>query len=189
MSDKISPEQAQRVYEKADCLHTTEEVSQAMDAVAAKVAQDLQDKNPLLLCVMVGGMLPAAWLIERLPFPVHVDYVHATRYRSGITGHSLEWVSRPRTSLRGRTVLIIDDVLDGGVTLAGIVEYCQEEQAQDVRTFVLADKIRSREPGAIETADYTALSVPNRYIFGCGLDYKEYWRNAPGIFAACDEHC
>jgi len=138
--------------------------------------------DTLTLAVMLGGLIPAARLLDRLDFPLDVDYIHATRYRGEIRGTELQWRARPSAELRDRVVLIVDDILDEGLTLAGIVDYCRSAGAAEIYTAVLVDKQHDRKP-AIQRADFTGLRVEDRYVFGYGMDYKGYLRNAPGIFA------
>jgi hypoxanthine phosphoribosyltransferase len=116
-----------------------------------------------------------------------VDYVHATRYRGGIVGHDLEWRTKPHITLKDRTVLVVDDILDGGVTLQGIIDYCKEEGAKEVFSAVLVEKDAPREIGGMLKADFTGVRVENRYVFGYGMDYKRYLRNTRGIFAVAEE--
>jgi len=182
------PEQIREVYAKATCLHTREEVDAALDKMAKEIHNKLENSNPVLLCVMVGAIVPAGHLLTRLDFPLEVDYVHATRYQSGLRGGEIHWRAEPKTQLKDRTVIVLDDVLDGGVTLAAVVEYCKEQQATAVYTAVLVDKKHKREPGGLEQADFTGITTGDRYIIGYGLDYKEYLRNVPGIYAIAPEH-
>ena len=182
------PEKIKTVYEKSTCLFTTKEVEAALDRMAIKIHQQLNDKNPVLLCVMIGGLVPLGNLLPRLDFPLEVDYVHATRYSGGISGGELHWKVRPSLSLTGRTVLIVDDILDGGVTLAAIVEEVKRMGAAYVYTAVLVDKHHKRVEHGLKHADFVGLEVDDHYIFGYGMDYNEYLRNAPGIFVVAPEH-
>ena len=182
------PQQIQEVYKKATCLYTTDDVSQALDKMAAEIHSKLENENPVVLCVMIGAIIPLGHLLTRLDFPLEVDYVHATRYRGQLQGGEIHWKSTPRVDLNGRTVLIVDDVLDGGITLQAIVDYCQEQGAKAVFTAALVEKQNTRIDGGLEKADFIGLSCDDRYIFGYGLDYKEYLRNAPGIYAVAPEH-
>ena len=182
------PEKIQEVYESAACLHTKKEIEAELDRLALEIHTKLCDKNPILLCVMIGGLVLTGNLLPRLDFPLSLDYVHATRYRGELIGHELAWKAKPSFNLKNRTVLIIDDILDQGVTLQAIVDYCHNEGATEVLTAVLLDKRDCRLPEGLPTADFTGLVIPDRYVFGYGLDYKEYLRNAPGIFMAAPEH-
>lgn len=182
------PEKIREVYEKSSCLFTANEVEAALDRMAIDIHRDLKDKNPILLCVMIGGMVPLGNLLPRLDFPLEVDYVHATRYRGEISGGEIHWKVKASSDLKGRTVLVVDDILDGGVTLASILDYVREEGADEVFSAVLVDKHHKRVENGLSNADYVGLEVDDHYIFGYGMDYKEYLRNAPGIFVVAPEH-
>lgn len=182
------PSQIQNVYDKATQLYSTAEVEAALDKMAEEIHNVLHDKNPILLCVMIGGLVPLGNLLPRLDFPLEVDYLHATRYRGEIYGSELHWKVRPSLSLAGRTVLIVDDILDAGVTLAAIVEEVKAQGADVVQTAVLVNKKFSRAENGLQVADYVGLDVDDHYVFGYGMDYHEYLRNAPGIYVVAPEH-
>nr|VFJ66231.1 MAG: hypoxanthine phosphoribosyltransferase [Candidatus Kentron sp. FW] len=178
----IPPEQIDRILHEADLLCTPEEIESAYDRIATAITRTLgRTSNPLILTVPIGGLFPAAEIISRLDFPLEVDYIHATRYRGDTTGKDLHFLARPQISLNGRTVIVIDDILDEGPTLAGILDFCKQNGAHRVYSAVLVEKQRDR--GGIRHADFTGLIVENRYVFGCGMDYKGYLRNVPGIYA------
>lgn len=179
----IDLQHVRQVMDEADCLFSQAEVEAAMDRMALQITAELADSNPLVYSVMNGGLVIAGQLVTRLNFPMEVGYLHATRYRNKLSGGELFWKARAEHSLVDRTVLIIDDILDEGHTLAAIVEYCKDAGAAEVKTAVLLDKQHTRKAYPGMRADYTGLDVVDRYIFGFGLDYKGYWRNAPGIFA------
>ena len=187
MNQIISPEFIRDVSKRATCLYTREQVQAAIDAMALKISEDLSESNPVVLCVMIGGVVPTGMLLTRLDFPLQVDYVHATRYKDQIVGQEIEWIVRPSVSLEKRTVLIVDDILDGGVTLSHIAEFCKTKGAKEVKTAVLVEKQTERHQSALQKADYTGAIVEDRFIFGYGMDYKRYLRNAPGIYAVCKE--
>jgi len=184
----LLPQYIKEVYEKSTCLYTSEEVGTALDEMAKIIHERISDKNPLLLCVMIGGLVTTGNLLPRLDFPLELDYVHATRYQSGTRGRELTWKVQPRASLKDRTILVIDDILDGGITLAAIVDHCKEQGATEVLTAVLVNKQNARLAGGLPEADIVGLEVDNRYVFGYGLDYKEYLRNAPGIYEVASQH-
>lgn len=186
MSTSPSPQLIREVSRRATCLLTAAQVDRALDEMAQKISEDLAHANPVVLCVMIGGVVPTGMLLTRLDFPLQVDYVHATRYRENFVGDELEWLVRPRVSLENRTVLVVDDILDGGVTLAKIVEHCHEVGASDVKTAVLVEKQTSRVEHALQKANYTGAVVEDKFVFGYGMDYKRYLRNAPGIYAVSE---
>lgn len=182
------PEDIQHIYESSKCLYTIEQVGAALDTMAAAMNTTLAEENPIFLCVVVGGIVPLGNLLVRLNFPLEVDYIHATRYRGETTGGKIHWKAKPTSDLKGRTVVVVDDILDSGITLEEVVKFCDAEGAKKVFTAVLVDKVDARDPIGLQTADFTGLDVPNEYVFGYGMDYKEYLRNAPGIFSVAPEH-
>ena len=142
----------------------------------------LAGRDPVVLAVMTGGLIPAGQLLPRMRCPLVLDYIHATRYRDGVCGGEIEWICKPRIPLQDRTVLVVDDILDEGYTLKAILDYCEEQGAREVLSAVLVDKRHNREK-AMPAATFTGLSVDDRYVFGAGMDYKGYLRNAPAIYA------
>ena len=148
----------EQVAKDADRLYTPDDVEVALDSMARDISKELSPSNPLLLSVMIGGLITAGKLLPRLHFPLEVDYIHVTRYRGNLEGRDVEWRSRPNTSMKGRAVLIVDDILDEGVTLAALVEFCREHGAAAVYTAVLVDKDHERK-SSIRRADFTGLVV------------------------------
>ncbi|MFA7095080.1 MAG: hypoxanthine-guanine phosphoribosyltransferase [Gammaproteobacteria bacterium] len=175
-------EHVHAVYAQADVLYRAEEVEAALDRMAAEITRVLKDSNPLVIGVMTGGMIPAGRILPRLDFPLEIDYLHATRYCGETRGGKLHWIARPQTPLRDRVVLIVDDILDEGLTLAAILEECRAEGAKAVYSAVLVEKLHDRKAKGAH-ADFVGLQVVDRYVFGYGMDYKGYLRNAPGIYA------
>jgi hypoxanthine phosphoribosyltransferase len=172
-----------RVLARAEPVADRAAVEEALDAMAAAITRDLAGTDPLVLAVMIGGLLPAAWLLQRLEFPLQLDYVHASRYRGGTSGgECIDWIARPRASLEGRSVLVVDDILDEGHTLAAILAYCRAQGAASVRSAVLVEKIHDRRAAGLE-ADYTGLRTGDRYLFGCGMDYHEHHRQYAAVYA------
>lgn len=171
------------ILDNVDCLYDYQAINTALDKMAIAITNELGDSNPIMLTVMTGAMIPAGHLVTRLPFPLEMDYIHATRYRGSMRGGDLHWLVEPRTSLKDRTVLIVDDIMDGGLTLSAIIDYCKQAKAKAVYTAVLVNKLRKREPTVDFEPDFIGISIEDRYVFGFGLDYEEYWRNMPGIYA------
>lgn len=177
-------EEINRVRATADLLHSEQEVEAAIDKIAQEINIAFTDRNPLVLCVINGGIVAAGKLLPRLTIPLTLDSIHASRYQNQTSGGSVKWLVQPETPLKGRTVLIVDDILDEGITLEAIYDYCREQGATAVYSAVLVDKILDHQKTV--TADFIGLRVVNRYLFGYGMDYKGYLRNAPGIYA-CKE--
>ena len=175
-------EEAQAVLRQADCLHDAAAVTAAYERMAAVIREQYAGKNALLLCVMNGGAIPAMEILRRLDFAFEFDYLHATRYRGETTGSGLLWKAYPEISLRERHVLVIDDILDEGHTLKAIQDFLKTQDALSVKTAVLAEKLHERKAPGVH-AEIVGLTVEDRYVFGCGMDYKGYWRQLPGIWA------
>ena len=176
-------EHIKKIRAEADCLLSEAQITAALDDMARKMTADLADKNPILCCVMNGGLYLTGQLMSRLQFPLEVDYIHATRYRETTRGDELEWRARAQKDFRGRVLVVIDDILDEGITLAAILKYFRAEGAAEVFSAVLVDKVHTRKFVQSVPADYCGLTVEDRYVFGCGMDYKGYWRNLPAIYA------
>ncbi len=181
----ITPQEARAVLEQADCLHDAAAVDAALDRLAAEITARLGERNPLVLCIMQGGLIPGGLLLPRLEFPLQMDYIHATRYGGGTRGGELRWIVRPCASLQGRVVLLIDDIHDEGLTLDAIARDCQAAGATAVYSAVLVNKRHSRKHGL--SADFAGLDVEDRYVFGCGMDYHGYLRNLPAIYAVRED--
>ncbi|MDP2826872.1 MAG: hypoxanthine-guanine phosphoribosyltransferase [Sulfuritalea sp.] len=177
----MSPQDAQRIFDEADLLCTAEESALAVRRVAAEVSQRLRDANPLVLAVMGGAVVFTGQLLPQLAFPLDFDYLHVSRYGDVTTGGQLAWIVEPRCAIAGRVVLVVDDILDEGVTMAAIVKRLQEQGAAEVLSAVFADKNLGRaKPVA---ADFVGVHLPNRYVFGYGMDVKGAWRNLPAVYA------
>lgn len=183
MTERVTDQEIREVYIKADLLFDEAEVQQALHRMAFEISTDLADEKPVVMPVMNGGMVIAGQLLTKLNFPLEVDYLHATRYRNTTSGNELEWKNFPNMSVKGRVILVVDDIYDEGHTLASVVEYLHAEGAARVLVAVLLNKIHDRKSQPELQPDYTGFEIEDRYVFGFGLDYKGFWRNAPGIFA------
>ncbi|HZH44376.1 MAG TPA: hypoxanthine-guanine phosphoribosyltransferase [Lysobacter sp.] len=169
----------------SELIHDRDALEQAIVRMAARIHNDFAGSRPLLLTVMHGGMPFASRLAMELGargFDLEFDYLHATRYRGATLGGALVWKHRPATPLRGRRVLLADDIVDEGHTLHAITRWCREQGAAEVRIAALAVKRHNRcVPGV--AADYAGVQVPDRYVFGYGMDFHEQGRNLPAIYA------
>ncbi len=180
---KLDPQDYDAVAARAVRLVTPEEINSALDRMAASVTERLAGKDPLVLCVMTGAVFVAGLLLPRLRFQLRVDYIHASRYQGATRGGEMVWHYRPSDAIRGQDILVLDDVLDEGITLRHVVDACRADGALTVQTAVLVAKERHH---ACE-ADIVGVQVEDRYLFGYGLDYKGYFRNSDGIYAVADE--
>jgi len=171
----------ERLRAEAECLFDATTVQHAVDQLAVRLAVRLDGSDPLVLCVMNGGLILTAELLLRLHFPLEVGYLHATRYRNGTAGGALSWRAKPGEEVRGRTVLVVDDVLDAGTTLAAVVEELARLGAARIVTSVLV--VKEVASTTRIRVDEAALQCPDRYLFGHGMDYRGHWRNLGGIYA------
>lgn len=173
------------ILASADVIHTEEEVAAAVSRVAREITEKLGETNPLLLVVMSGGVPFAGHLMTQLHFPLEFDYLHVTRYGQETSGGALSWRAAPWTPVKGRTVIILDDILDEGLTLAAIVERMKELGATACYTAVATDKLNGKKKPL--KADFVALTVPDRFVFGYGMDVRGAFRNLPAIYAMKEE--
>ncbi|MFK7159925.1 hypoxanthine-guanine phosphoribosyltransferase [Marinospirillum sp. MEB164] len=179
----LALKKAQQILADADCLITEEQISAAFDRMAEDVTAELGERLPLIFSVMNGGLFATSELVKRLKFPLEMDYMHATRYRMETKGGELDWRVSPQVSLKDRYVLVVDDILDEGATLAAIMEFCRAQGAAGVYSAVLVDKKHDRKAFPDLKASFTGLEVEDRFLFGCGMDFQGYFRNLPAIYA------
>lgn len=179
----INAQKALAVLNNAELICSREDVERALDCMAVEITRRLKHLDPLVLVVMNGAFMPAAHLFTRLDFPFQIDYLHVTRYRGATEGRELNWIVPPRCPLQGRVILVVDDIFDEGATLKAILAHLRQCQAEAVYSAVLVNKQHDRKVAELEV-DFIGLQVKDRYVFGCGMDYKEYWRNLPAIYAA-----
>jgi hypoxanthine phosphoribosyltransferase len=178
-------EDAVDVMRQAECLFTMADIHAACDRLASAINRDLAGRELIVLCIMNGGLVATGLLLPRLTMPLRVDYLHATRYREQTSGTDLHWRVEPSNDLAGRHVLVVDDILDEGYTLQAIMDFCEAQGAASVSAAVLVQKVHER--GVRPPVAYIGLQVPDRYVFGAGMDYRGYWRNAAGIYAVAEE--
>jgi hypoxanthine phosphoribosyltransferase len=164
----------------AEEICSESEVGAAVDRIAVALTVALQDMNPVVIAIMQGGLYFTGMLMQRMVFPLQQGYVHVGRYGEETTGGELVWNASNHPPLGGRHVLLVDDILDHGVTLKALHDWALQENASGVTSAVLVRK-RVQEQ-AIE-ADYCALQCEDRFLFGCGMDFSEYGRNLPSIYA------
>ena len=166
----------------AECLYDRDAIDSLMDLQAAYLNVRYANKSPLVLCVMTGALVYAGQLLPRLNFSLELDYVHASRYGDARSGGKLNWLAYPRQTILDREVLLLDDILDEGVTLHEIAQWLKVHGARSVEIAVLTHKEKP-VPQPCQP-DYPALKTPDRYVYGFGLDVEGLWRNANGIYVA-----
>lgn len=171
----------QQLLNQATLIHNAEAVTSAINRLGVEITQALSTATPVVICVMGGGVVFAGQLLTQLSFPLELDYVHASRYQNNTVGLVLDWKALPKLDLSGRTVLIVDDILDEGITLLAIQEKCLALGAKQVLSAVLVEKTLDHTKPI--QADFVGLEVPNRYVFGYGMDAYGWWRNLSSIYA------
>jgi len=174
-------EEVREVRRRARCLYTAAEVDTALAAMARRISLELGERNPIVMAVMQGGVFASVELCKHFEFPYRFDFLHVTRYGEELAGGTLEWRVRPGAELAGATVLLVDDVLDRGTTLAAVQEELRRIRVAALYTAVLVTKDVARL--ATPRVDFAALSAGDDYLVGSGMDYKGYWRGLPGVYA------
>jgi hypoxanthine phosphoribosyltransferase len=174
----------QDVRRRARRLYSARDVARALDRMAAELTPLLEHTNPVVLAVMHGGAFTAIELCRRFQFAHELDYVHVTRYRGKTRGGGIAWRARPRSALRGRTVLVVDDILDHGKTLRALDDELERIGIEKRLCAVLVVKrvaIADRPSVTV-----TGLAVDDVYVFGSGIDYRGYWRGLAGVHAVAE---
>jgi len=172
---------AWRILETAELIHSAAAVDAAIVRVAAEISVKLKDQYPLVLSVMGGAVVFAGRILPLLVFPLDFDYIHATRYGTTTSGGQVDWKVEPKGNVAGRVVLVLDDILDVGDTMHAIRERLLGLGARAFYCAVLTDKKKIAAKPI--RADFVGLSLPDRYVFGCGMDAHGAWRNLPAIYA------
>lgn len=174
--------QTQSLLDNADLLFDEAACRSALHKIAADITRDLSDKYPLILPVMGGAVVFSGQLLPLLHFPLDFDYVHVSRYGDKLQGGNFNWKRMPEAeTIAGRHIVVLDDILDEGHTMAAIKTKLLEMGAASCRTAVFANKLISKEKPV--SADYVGLDVPDRYVFGYGMDVAGAWRNIGKIYA------
>ena len=180
----VSIQRARDILRHAELLYSAEQVQTALHRVAEQINGALCDKHPLVLSVMGGAAVFSGQLLPLLDFPLEFDYVHVSRYGDARQGGAMHWKVAPCENVRGRVVLLLDDILYEGHTLAALRDRVLQLGAAKCYSAVFAEKDRARKAAR---ADFVGLEVPNRFVFGYGMDIEGAWRNLPAIYAVKDE--
>jgi hypoxanthine phosphoribosyltransferase len=167
---------------RARLVHARAALMPAIERMGQQIGHDYKGLRPVFMTVMHGGLIFAGHLALAIPIDLEFDYLHATRYRGATSGGEIHWLRQPSVRLRRRHVLLVDDIFDEGHTMAAIREYCQGQGAASVKIAVLCVKQHERRVPGLDV-DYVGVEVPDRYVFGFGMDFHEQGRNLPGIYA------
>jgi hypoxanthine phosphoribosyltransferase len=177
-------QRAWRFLEESDPIASAEDVHLAVSRVATQITERFAERYPLVLVVMGGAVVFAGQILPLLRFPLDLDYIHASRYGADTRGAKIDWRVTPPASVRGRAVLVLDDILDGGETMAAIRDRLLELGAASFHCAVLVEKRLARQKPI--RADFVGLEIEDRFVFGYGMDAKGFWRNLPEIRAIRD---
>jgi len=172
---------AWKTLQAAELIHSAAAVDTAIARVAAEITAALKDRYPLVLSVMGGAVVFTGRILPMLHFPLDFDYIHASRYGASTTGGAVDWKVQPKSNVSGRVVLVLDDILDAGDTMHAIRQRILGLGAEAFYSAVLTDKKKNRAKPIC--ADFVGLPLPDRYVFGCGMDAHGIWRNLPAIYA------
>lgn len=167
--------------ENSDPVSSAAEVEAAIGRLAAEIQEQFRDRYPLVLVVMGGAVVFAGQLLPKLRLPLDLDYIHVSRYGTATKGGGIDWRVEPPRSVSGRAVLVLDDILDGGHTMSAIRDRLLALGASSFHCAVLVEKILQESKPIV--ADFVGLRIPDRFVFGCGMDAKGFWRNLPEIRA------
>jgi hypoxanthine phosphoribosyltransferase len=178
----MSIQDPRELLENSTVIADRDEVRAAVDRIANEINAHYGDRSIILLVVMTGAIMPAAWIASRLTMPLQMDFIHATRYSGTTQGGEIEFRVPPRLNLQHQDVLIVDDIYDIGLTLQMIEHYCQAREARSVNSAVLIRKIHDRETTG-ELPAFIGMEVEDKYVFGCGMDAYEHWRHLHEIRA------
>ena len=165
-----------------NCLYTYDEVVTAVQCQAVAINQHYGDQHCVILSIMRGGIVYSGLLLPHLSMPALIDYIHVSRYHNGTEGKTLHWKVTPEIDITQKHVLLLDDIFDRGVTLSEVKKYCVEHGAKSVMSAVMLLKDLNEAPSLFGSPDFYALSCEDKYVFGMGMDYHGYHRNANGIY-------
>ncbi|SER80465.1 hypoxanthine phosphoribosyltransferase [Nitrosomonas sp. Nm51] len=177
----LSREKAEQILENAELIYSAETIAETVQRLADEITRQLSGQYPLVLCVMKGAVVFAGHLLPKLMFPLTFNYVQVSRYHNTTHGGALNWLMFPQDAVQGRAVLVIDDILDEGVTLVEVRKKILDCGARSFHSVVLANK-NTGIPKPFQ-ADFVGFELPNRYVFGYGMDVYSVWRNLPAIYA------
>ncbi len=167
-------------------LFHRQEIEATVRRLASEISQDYRHKNPLLLGILRGSFVFLADLIRHLDFPLEVDFIGLSSYGSSTqTSGKIKVVKKLETPVRGRHVLVVEDIVDSGLTTAFLLDYLQKQKSASVKICALSDKPSRRKVPV--NIDYLGFTVPNKFLVGYGLDANQKFRNLPDICYLEDE--
>lgn len=177
----LTRQAAQDEFNNAEIIFSEQQVQSAVARMAKEINNVMSELHPLVLSVMGGAVVFTGQLLPLLNFPLDFDYVHVSRYGNKQQGGELKWKVAPHENVRGRVVLVVDDILDEGETLHAVKQRVMELGATKFYSAIFADKLNGKVKPI--HADFVGLHVPDRFVFGYGMDIHGAWRNLPAIYA------
>jgi hypoxanthine phosphoribosyltransferase len=151
-----------------------------LDELAAEISEDYRDRELTVIAILNGSIIFMADLLRRIPLPLKLDCLSVASYHGGtVTSGEIVFRQIVLPNVQGRHILILDDILDSGVTLAAICDKLTAEQPRSVRVCVLLRKVKDRLRPV--DADYVGFNIGDEFVVGYGLDYMERYRNLPCI--------
>lgn len=182
----MNQQQEINVKKNSTVIYQSADIELALTKMAEKINVDYRNKKPIFIVILNGGLIFSGQLLPKINVLSEIDYCHATRYQGSTRGAELVWKAEPATDLTDRDVVLLDDILDEGITLKLIEDYCYYKNAKSVKTAVLVEKDHQRKAYSNQAADYCELSVPDKYVFGFGMDYSHFLRNSAEIYQLND---
>ncbi len=180
----LSKLEAQQALANSEIIFSEQQVQAAVTRIAKEITVKLAESHPLVLSVMGGAVIFTGQLLPMLNFPLDFDYVHVSRYGNKLQGGELKWKVAPHENVRDRIVLVVDDILDEGETMNAVKLRVMELGATRFYSAIFADKLNGKTKPI--KADFVGLQVPDRFVFGYGMDIHGAWRNLPAIHATKD---
>ena len=167
---------------KLSLLFTKDEIATTVSRLAAEISRDYQTKHPILIAVLKGSFVFLADLIRQLDFPLEIEFVRLSSYGRGTeSSGKIRVIQRPQSEIKGRHVLVIEDIIDTGFTSVFLLDYLNRKKPASLKLCVLTDKPSRRQVPV--NIDYRGLTVPDKFIVGYGIDWDEKFRYLPDIYA------
>lgn len=182
----LSREQASATLLKSEIIFSEQQIQAAVVRMAKEINEVMADVHPLVLSVMGGAVVFTGQLLPLLTFPLDFDYVHVSRYGNSQQGGEMNWKVAPQENVRGRVVMVVDDILDEGETLYAVRQRVMALGATHFYSAIFADKMNGKTKPI--QADFVGIQVPDRFVFGYGMDIQGAWRNLPAIYATREEN-
>lgn len=180
---ELDTHRLKEIITHSEVLYSKETITNALKSIATEINQDYKGMQPLFLCAVNGAVIAMGEFFPMLTIDCQMDTVNVSRFHGETTGESdLTWYAKPRESLSHRDIILFDDILDAGITLTCLKQYCLDQGAKTVKSAVLIDRVQERPEDIIQAPDYVGIALEKpEFLVGYGLDYQGYFRNLPEI--------